>query len=127
MNKKWLILAIVSGSFAPGIALGLASIVSFIITPEPNKSILMAVLGSLWLSIMFAAPVLLFFGLPLFLLFRALGIANIYTCIVAAISPVIIAGFFPSFATTFVQQIIFGLLFLVSALSFWYFAKNTVK
>lgn len=127
MNKKWLILAVFSGAVAPGIALSLISVISLIVKPEPNTSILMAVLGSFWISFMFAIPALLVFGLPLFLLFRGLGIANIYTCIIAAVLPVVFVGFIPSLASTFIQQVIFGLLFLISALSFWFFARNTVK
>jgi hypothetical protein len=125
MNRN-LLFGLIAGTLAPGIALGLGSAFLLIVYPEPNKSIFMALVGSVWAGIMFSIPALLIYALPLFLFFKAFRIANIYTCVATALTPVLIVGFIPAAASTIQQQLIFGALFLVSALAFWYFARRTI-
>ncbi len=124
--KNRLLLGLIAGAFAPGVALGLSSIVLFLIEPSPKTSIPLIFFGSIFAGLLFSVPALLIYALPLFLLFKRCRIANIYTCVASALAPVLVAGFMPQAATTVAQQAIFGALFLVSALAFWYFARQTI-
>lgn len=124
--KQPLVLGLIAGSFAPGLALGLSSIMLLLIHPEPNTSFLLAFFGSIAVVLIFSVPALLFYVLPIFLLFKSLRIANIYMCLATAITPILVAGFIPNIASTVAQKAIFGALFVVSALAFWYFARQTI-
>jgi hypothetical protein len=86
--------------------------------------------GSAGVAFVFAAAaallVLVFYGLPVFFLLRKWGYANIVSCAAAAIAPVAFFGILGDGVTFGGAMIQLGFT-LASAVTFWYFARRTVK
>lgn len=110
---------------APCAALAIVSGIALLVYPEPGKSIPLAMLGGL-AALVYSIPAVLFYGLPLFLILRAFKLANFFTSVLSALAPILFAASYPPMAATWEKLLVFGSFFLVSALGFWFFARQTV-
>jgi len=74
----------------------------------------------------YALPPVLLYGLPMFLLLRRFQAANIYTCVLTALAPIGIATELGWTRGASQKAILYGALFLISALAFWVFARKSI-
>ena len=90
----------------------------------PQESVVVAMA-----AFFYSTLAVLIYGLPVFLVLRRLGLANLLTCTLTALAPIAIAGFAGPlwgknmWDTTMVP---FGAFFLLSGLSFWAFARKSI-
>ena len=90
----------------------------------PQESVVVAMA-----ALFYSALAVLIYGLPVFLILRWLGLANLLTCILTALAPIAIAGFAgPMWGKNMWDKTMvpFGALFLLSGLSFWAFARKSI-
>jgi hypothetical protein len=90
----------------------------------PQASVVVA-----WAALFYSALAVLIYGLPVFLILRRLGVANLLTCILTALAPIAIAGFAGSMWGKNMwdkKMVPYGALFLLSGLSFWAFARKSI-
>lgn len=129
---KQLILAILAGVLSVSIAIVTVMLFhSMFVVSEVDTSSFAEHLGTMAIFGFIAGEItllgVLFYGLPVFLLLRRFNQANIVTCTVTALFP------WPIFALLDTTQgassvyVQFAAYSLVSALSFWYFARRVVR
>jgi hypothetical protein len=123
--RRHLVFAVIAGMLAPCVALAIISAFLVIIHPEPDKSSVFAVVGSL-VALVYTIPAVLLYALPLFLLLRKFRLANLTSCVLSALAPIVFAALYPPMAATPDKLALFGAFFLVSALGFWFFARKTI-
>jgi len=125
MKNKNMVLAVIAGVVTPCLGLAIASAAALLIYPEPNKSLIGALFASLF-AMIFSIPAVLLYGLPLFLLLRKYQRANIFTCVLVALAPILFAALYPPMGASTGKLLTFSFFFLVSALGFWFFARRTL-
>lgn len=125
MNKH-LVFAVLAGMFAPCLGLVIWSVADLVFFHVDDIPLLGAMFFSMF-ALVYTVPAVLLYGLPLFLLFRLLRLANIFTCVLTALLPIVIAPLIPRIGASLEALLSFGFFFLISALSFWFFARNTIR
>ena len=90
----------------------------------PQASVVLAIA-----ALFYSALAMLVYGLPVFLILRRLGLANLLTCVLTALAPIAMAACAASLwgkAMWDQKMVLYGAAFLLSGLSFWAFARKSI-